>query len=54
MSRAESLKRKLLYRQKKKKKKRNKNNKKFPFQSHNELTYLDNVPYWKKIDKCLM
>ena len=50
MSRAQTLKRKLLYRQKKKRKK----NKKFPYQSHNELAYLDNVPYWKKIDKCLM
>ena len=51
MSRAENLKRKLLYRPKKKKKKKKK---KFPFQSYNELAYLDNVPYWKKSDKCFM
>ena len=35
------------------KKKRKKKNKKFPFQSHNELAYLDNVPYWKKLIKVL-
>ena len=52
MSRAENLKRKLLYRPKKKKKLKKK--KKFPFQSYNELAYLDNVPYWKKPDKCFM
>ena len=37
-----------------KKKKKKEEDKKFPFQSHNELAYLDNVPYWKKIDKCLV